>query len=1170
MYAVSAAALVLPDVPADQQHRSVAAWAEPVDLPTYEPDPPSPYPSFTASRVYQGASGRVYPLGLVERIAAAATPRSWQGLHLQNRWLRVLVLPELGGRIHLAVDRTTGYDLFSRQDTVKPALVGLAGPWVAGGVELNWPQHHRPATYADVDWCIERGADGSVTVWCSDHDPVARMKGMHGVTLHPGRADLELRVRLHNRTEDVQTFLWWANAAVRVHADYQTFFPPDVHHVVDHARRAVATYPAATGSYYGVDYPAQVSAGRPDGDRLDWPRNIEVPTSFMATGSSQDFVGGYDHAAGVGVVHWADHRIAPGKKVWTWGDSAFGAAWQRNLSDDGGAYVELMAGVFTDNQPDFSFLAPGETKVFSQHWFPVTGTGPVHAATLAAAGRLDVTVGASGTTVRVGVAVTAERPGAVVIVTGAAGSTLAHWVADLAPGRPLLAEKVIDAGVVDSADLDGPGHVADLVLRVEHAGEVLLTWRPAAVVKPGAVPSLATAPPPPALVREVEELDLIGLHLWQNRHPSRAPEPYWEESLRRDPGGSRAHLGLSAACYRRGEQAAAAAHARAAVARLSARNANPADGAAHYRLGLALRRLGDTEGAYDAFAKAAWDVRWSAPASLALAQLDAAAGAAVSARGSASLSALAHARTALAHTLSALRTNAEDLRARDLQVLLLRRLGRATEAATLLEQTRRLDPLDWWARDLAGEPLGCDARTCLDVALEYAAAGALADALRVLDRAVVVAGAAAPGPQGLGLLPLLDYHRALLLQRRGDDVAASAARARAQRASAAGCFPTGLDDEAALRAARAADPRDLAAAALLATWCFDAGRTREALELWREAAGGPGGAATGPRAGGEAGTVSALVWRNLALATAEVEGDLVAAVHLLEAAVAAAPDDARLRWERDRAAAGAGVGAAERLAALRERPDLVAARDDATVELALLHDDVGQPEVARDLLRGRRFQPWEGGEGSVLAAWERTALLLAGAALRAGDPTAARVAVLAAIEPPEQLGETRHPLADAAPLWLALGDALAAAGDEPGARAAWERAAGTGVGAGVGAGAVGPTTVCAALAWQRLGDDARAGAALGDLEQAAVELRATEPVVDFFATSLPDGAPSVAELASRRDDLADLLQAQASQAAGATVAARGHVERLLRRTPGHRPGLDLLRTLGVAGTAAGP
>ncbi|MDB6018976.1 MAG: repeat-containing protein, partial [Pedosphaera sp.] len=75
--------------------------------------------------------------------------------------------------------------------------------------------------FLPVDFEIEEHADGSKTIWCSDHDPMCRMKGMHGVCLHPGKSFLELKVRAYNRTPLVQTFLWWANVATRVQEAYQ-------------------------------------------------------------------------------------------------------------------------------------------------------------------------------------------------------------------------------------------------------------------------------------------------------------------------------------------------------------------------------------------------------------------------------------------------------------------------------------------------------------------------------------------------------------------------------------------------------------------------------------------------------------------------------------------------------------------------------------------------------------------------------------------------------------------------------------------------------------------------------------------------------------------------------------------------------------------------------------
>ena len=440
---------MLPARPAELAGTACAAWAQPLTLPTYEPLPPDRYPAYLDRRVYQGSSGRVYPLPFHHGIASEAHPRAWQAVHLENEWLRVVVLPELGGRIHVARDRASGEDLFWANPEIKPALVGLAGPWIAGGVEFNWPQHHRPATYLPVDWQIEHEDDGSVVVWCSDHDPFARMKGMHGVRLRPGSAVLELAVRLFNRSELPQTFLWWANVAAAVHDEYQSFFPRDVRYVADHARRAITAFPRADRPYYGIDYPH-----RPGAECLDWYRNIPVPTSYMATESAEEFFGGYDHRSGVGFVHVADNAVSPGKKQWTWGDAPFGHAWDANLSDDRTPYVELMAGVFTDNQPDFAWLAPGETKVFSQHWYPIRDIGPADRATLGAAVRLTrVQGGEERERADVGVVVPRSLRG-VVVALSADGRELASYTAYLDPARPLRLSQGLPAGtsmVIDTA-----------------------------------------------------------------------------------------------------------------------------------------------------------------------------------------------------------------------------------------------------------------------------------------------------------------------------------------------------------------------------------------------------------------------------------------------------------------------------------------------------------------------------------------------------------------------------------------------------------------------------------------------------------------------------------------------------------------------------------------------
>ena len=269
---------------------SVSASLGQKDIPTYGLGDPEKNPLFFEKRVYQGSSGKVYPLPFIDKVYQDDPPQpvSYQTATLENRFVRLEMLPEIGGRIFIGQDKTNNdYDFFYRQDVIKPALVGLAGPWISGGVEFNWPQHHRPGTYLPADVSIEKQADGSSIVWMSEHDPLNRLKGMHGICLRPDSALVELKGRLYNRTAMTHTFLWWANVAAMVHDNFQSFFPPDVHYVADHAVRAMSSFPNAENDYYGVHY-----GNRPGANDLSWYKNIPVPTSYMVLPDGVQFLWG--------------------------------------------------------------------------------------------------------------------------------------------------------------------------------------------------------------------------------------------------------------------------------------------------------------------------------------------------------------------------------------------------------------------------------------------------------------------------------------------------------------------------------------------------------------------------------------------------------------------------------------------------------------------------------------------------------------------------------------------------------------------------------------------------------------------------------------------------------------------------------------------------------------
>jgi len=1136
---------------------AVTIRREPTVIPTYVPQAADKNPMFLERRVYQGSSGRVYPMPCVDRFDEKKTDRVYDSLVIENEFIEVMILPELGGRIHAAKDKTNGYDFLYRNEVIKPALIGLAGSWASGGIEFNWPQHHRPSTFMPTDVEIEEHADGSKTIWLSEHDPLCRMKGMHGVCLHPGRSVIELKVRAYNRTPFVQTFLWWANVATRVHEGYQSFLPPDVTHVADHAKGSTSTFPHCTGVYYGVNYAERAKSGVPKHERppafvpphcrdgalppeianlaeqgyapndLTWYANIPVPTSYMCIGSKEDSFGGYDHFKQAGLIHVANHHISPGKKQWTWGNHAFGYAWDRNLTDaepgtgEHPPYIELMAGVYTDNQPDFSFLQPGETKTWSQFWYPIQDIGPSQKASVDAALSLTVNNGVA----RLGAQTTRVETSTVTLTRH--GKILFAKTAELAPDRPL----------VTTVKLPAKTALTDLRLTlVASDGRELLVYQPKA---PAAnEPAPATEPPPPSEVKTIEELYLNGLHLSQYRHPTRMAEPYFEEALRRDPSDARTNLALGTLRLINADFTKSETHLRTAIARLTHRNPNPYDGEAYYQLGLTLRYRADAAqaagdsiaqadellaDAYAALYKSTWNQAWQAAAYHALAEIDC----------------RRHDwTTALDHLDRALRVNTDNLKARDLRALVLRRLGRADEAAAALRATRALDPLDWCARHLLGEEIRCDSQTRLDFAHDFARAGFYVEALDVLAPAM-------PEPTA-GTGPTLAYTRAWLHRLLGDAKATAAFLKTAVKADRDYCFPHRVEEAVILAWVIAQNPADARARYYLGNLFYDRKRHREAIALWEQSA--------------KLDPDFSIVWRNLGIGYYNILEQPEKAKRVYEKAYQLAPTDARLLFERDLLWKRLGTPAAKRLAALEKHLPQVRRRDDLSVEYADLLNQVGRHSDALAYLGSRRFQPWEGGEGLARTQHERTHLALGRQALASGDAAKALTHFETALIAPPNLGETKHLLANRSDIDYWLGCAAAALGDTTRAKQVWTAAAGfRGDFQERAVRQYSEMTYFSALSLQKLGQTAEAKKLFQGLKAYAKQLFKEEAKVYYFATSLP-ARLLFDNLQRRQETTALLIEAQAELGLGQKAAAKKLLQTVLQRDPARALAADLIST----------
>lgn len=932
----------------------VTVWQEEVIIPTYEVGAPDKNPMFFENRVYQGSSGVVYPNPVIEKIYDEKIDKTYRALFLENKYLRVMVLPELGGRVQMAYDKIKERHFIYYNQVIKPALVGLTGPWISGGIEFNWPQHHRPSTFEPIDYKMDNNADGSKTIWVNEVEKMFGTKGMAGFTLHPDKAYLEIKVQLYNRTPFPQTFLWWANPAVKVNDEYQSVFPPDVNAVFDHGKRDVSAFPMATGTYYKVDYSPGTDISR--------YKNIPVPTSYMAINSTYDFMGGYEHDTEAGVLHVASHYVSPGKKQWTWGHGDFGVAWDRNLTDEDGPYIELMAGVFTDNQPDFSWLMPYEEKSFTQYFLPYRELGVVKNATK------DILLAAlcENGKYLIKVQVTSSLKNACICLVYKNEKIFEETV-----------NLVVENIYVKELDVDKAAVESDFVLSIlNDKGAEILSYKPD--LTPKELPEAAKAALQPTDVENTEQLFLTAQHLEQYRHATYSPVPYYEEALHRDPKDIRANNGLGLWYLRRGKFKKAETYFKQAIATMTCRNPNPYDGEPFYNLGLSLVYQQKYTEAYTAFYKAAWNSAWQDVAYFALAQLDVQQG---------------NYNQALAHINDALDRNARNGRAYTLKSVILRKMECIAEADLVCAEGLKRDTFNiglyFEKYLLAGET---DTLTALKTLSRQTANNLLAYAADYAECHLYTEAVALLSnlPQTANT-PLVYYHRAYYYHKMGLESEAKIALNTAATLSPYLCMPNKINDIAVLTYATENNVTDAKAPYYLGCLWYDKRQYADAIAMWELSAKRDGNFAT--------------VWRNLGIAAFNKQQNPAKALTYFEKAFVLDNTDARVLMELDQLYKRLQKAPSERLQFLEQHLETVLKRDDLFLERVALYNILGNYTKAYQLLMSRKFHPWEGGEGKVAGQYVTSLVEMAKAHIGQKDNETALVKLKQATVYPHNLGE---------------------------------------------------------------------------------------------------------------------------------------------------------------------
>jgi len=863
--------------------QKVRVWEEDEVIPTWEIGPQEVNPTFPWS-------GRdVYPYALNEIITDRKSDRTYRTCWLENEFIQVLVLPEIGGRLHGAKDKTNNYNFFYWQPTIKPALISMTGAWISGGIEWNFPHGHRPTCFSPVSYRLVNNPDGSATIWVGETEWMFRLRWIVGLTVYPGKSVIEAKVRLSNPTPVRQSYQMWATAAVNANEQYQAIYPTRI--MTGHGKLEFWRWPVN------------------DGVDISWWKNSPNASSYFAV-EPGGFFGGYDHGKEAGTVIAGDPRIVIGKKLWTWGTSPFGRMWEPILTEDQGPYFEPQAGAYSDNQPDYHWIEPGEVKTYSHFFFPVKGIGGFREANVNGALNLEV----KQDRVSVGAYSTGILPRARILLT-LEGEVLLDREVDLDPGNPFTAE------------IDSPGvqdRQSNLELSLLNAtGDVLIRYTPTAKEEPP-LPEPLKDYPDPEKMKTQDELWHAGDIIYKFRDFERG-RGYFDEAVRRDPGDSRSRFSLAEMAIKRALYREALEHLEIAGKR------DPDSGRLYFLRALAEERLSEFESAYEHYYRSShfedhYSRAYEKTARLDLRKRDAAA--------------------AVKHAAKAIEKNRENPQLWALMATAYRIAGQPDEAREAVLEAIRLDPINPWALNelrrldpLRGPELRHvlrgDSQCFIELALEYANCG-------LYEEASDVIGLLAQNPEDCPALPA--YYQAFFKIRAGDPAArdwfTSASRREIDnqfsfRPEALDVFQTALE----------VNPRDSRAHYFLGLVYAGFSDLDKAALHWEKAV--------------DIEPANIRVQRNLGLVELHRDKPGKALPHY-EKAFSLAPNDSRILMELDMTRDRMGVRREQRLAFLKQHRSTVESRDALLTTMLDLMVQLGEHQEALEVYRTHHFHNWEG------------------------------------------------------------------------------------------------------------------------------------------------------------------------------------------------------------------
>jgi tetratricopeptide (TPR) repeat protein len=877
-------------------------------IPTYKRGADEVSPIFYTGRGVQGAAGHIYPYPAQTTLGDTLTMESYDMIYLENEYLKVTILPAFGGKLFSAIDKTNGHELFHRNSTIKPDLIGTLGAWISGGIEWCFPNHHRPTTLLPADYITVKNEDGSATVWVGETERDFGLRAVIGITLHPGHSYIETVYHLTNGRDITKNFLFWANVAITANKDFRTFWPPSQEIGVFHSNTSFTHWPISHEVYKGVDYSSGVD--------LTWWKNHPDPISFFFWQGKEGFIGGYDYAQNAGTVHVGDVYNNKTSKLWQFGPGLQGQNARRKLTDDGKAYVELMTGTFSNNQPDYTWFSPHSVKEAFNYWYPIRDIEIAKNANTNASVTLQMR---DAKTVFYGFNTTQPYKNATVL---------------LKYGDEILASKTIDIDPATpfTATYKSKKEVNESELYVElqdNTGTKLISYKPYQYQHPE-LPETQKEPQSPQKIESVEDLYLAGRFVEQFLRPGVDPDDYYLEALKKSPDDYRVNIALGIRRVKQWRYEEAEQFLQKAADKLKVKYIQPKEGELFYYLALAQKGVGKNEEAYRNFFQATWYYEWFSSAFYQLALIESNQG---------------NYEKALDFIKYAYSTNNNEGNLVLLYSALLRKQGNTKEALTLINKLLEFDPINFsavyekellqgnsslikWHKNMQDLD-----NNYIDIALTYTKAGLFDDAVRLLS--------SLENPKN----PLVFYYLAWLYEKNNQSSKAKDMLASANGLSFEYCFPFREETENVLKYAVKKDSLNAGAYYLLGNLLYDK-RPNEAMEAWNKAI--------------SVKEEFPMVWRNLAFGSFYNKNNIEKSIEFMKKAIA--EDNNHPLWYTELVNYYdlSQSDFRECLAIMEKNIEVVKKDVTAPQSLVKLYNLNGEYDKAIELLKSHHFRTWEG------------------------------------------------------------------------------------------------------------------------------------------------------------------------------------------------------------------